>query len=123
MVWLLVALGGAIGSVMRYGVGRLAVSYWGESTVLGTIIVNVSGSFALGLFITLGLEKVAVPVEFRVMVAVGLLGGYTTFSALSFDAVRLAESGEVLRAGLSVAGNVGLGLAAAYLGILAGRSF
>ena len=100
MVWLLVALGGATGSVMRYGVGRLAVFYWGESTVLGTLIVNVSGAFALGIFLTVALEKAAVPPEYRTMVAVGLLGGYTTFSTLAFEAVRLAESGEVLRAGL-----------------------
>lgn len=108
---------------MRYGVARLAVSYWGESTVLGTLIVNVSGSFALGLFLTVALEKASVPTEYRTMIAVGLLGGYTTFSTLSFEVVRLAESGEVVRGVLSVAGNVGLGLAAAYLGILAGRSF
>ena len=123
MIWLLVALGGAIGSVMRYGVGRLAVSYWGESTVMGTLIVNVSGSFSVGLFLTLALEKASVPTEYRAMAAVGFLGGYTTFSALSFEAVRLAESGEVVRAGASVAANIVLGLAAAYLGILAGRSF
>ena len=123
MIWLLVGLGGAVGSVMRYGVARLAVSYWGESTVLGTLIVNVSGSFALGLFLTVALEKASVPTEYRTMIAVGLLGGYTTFSTLSFEVVRLAESGEVVRGVLSVAGNVGLGLAAAYLGILAGRSF
>ena len=123
MIWLLVALSGAIGSVMRYGVARLAVSYWGESTVMGTLIVNVSGSFALGLFITVALEKASVPAEYRTLVAVGFLGGYTTFSALSFEAVRLVESGEMVRAGASVAANIVVGLAAAYLGILAGRSF
>ena len=123
MTWLMVALGGAVGSVLRYGVGRLAITFFGSSTVVDTLFVNVSGSFALGLFMTLALERVAVPVEYRVLVAVGLLGGFTTFSTLSFETVQLAQSGEALRAGLSVASNVGLGLAAAYLGILAGRSF
>ena len=123
MVWLMVALGGAVGSVMRYGAGRLAVSYFGPSTVLDTFFVNVTGSFALGVFIALTLERVSVPTEYRGLVAIGLLGGYTTFSTLSVEAIRLAESGEVLRAGLSVAGSVAVGLLAAYLGILAARAF
>ena len=123
MVWLMVALGGAVGSVLRYGAGRLAVSYFGPSTVLDTFFVNVTGSFALGVFIALTLERVSVPTEYRGLVAVGILGGYTTFSTLSVEAIRLAESGEVLKAGVSVAGNVAIGLLAAYLGILAARAF
>ncbi|PKB83377.1 MAG: hypothetical protein BZY88_02045 [SAR202 cluster bacterium Io17-Chloro-G9] len=123
MIWLLVALGGAIGSVLRYGVGRLAVSYLGPSTVLDTLFVNITGSFALGLFITIALERSPVPQDLRSLVVVGFLGGYTTFSTLSYEAVRLAESGELLRAGASLGGNVVLGLLAAYLGIIAARSF
>lgn len=123
MVWFMVALGGAVGSVLRYGASRLAVTYFGPSTVLDTFFVNVTGSFALGVFIALTLEKVSVPAEYRGLVAVGLLGGYTTFSTLSVEAMRLAESGEVLKAGLSVAGNVAVGLLAAYLGFLAARAF
>jgi len=121
--WFMVALGGAVGSVLRYGASRLAVTYFGPSTVLDTFFVNVTGSFALGVFIALTLEKVSVPAEYRGLVAVGLLGGYTTFSTLSVEAMRLAESGEVLKAGLSVAGNVAVGLLAAYLGFLAARAF
>ena len=122
MIWLMVALGGATGSVLRYAVGRLAITYLGPSTVLDTLFVNVTGAFALGLFITLALERVAVPAEFRGLVAVGFLGGYTTFSTLAFEAVRSAESGELLRAGASVAGNIVLGLLAAYLGVITARS-
>lgn len=123
MVWLMVALGGAAGSVLRYGAGRLAVSYFGPSTILDTFFVNVTGSFALGVFIALTLDRVSVPTEYRGLVAIGLLGGYTTFSTLSVEAIRLAESGEVLKAGLSVAGNVAVGLLAAYMGMLAARAF
>ncbi|MCH7606882.1 MAG: CrcB family protein [Chloroflexi bacterium] len=123
MVWLMVALGGAVGSVLRYGVGRLAATYLGSPTLLDTFIVNISGSFALGVFLTMALERVAVPVEVRGLVAVGLLGGYTTFSTLTFEAIRVAESGELLKAGVSIAGNVVIGLLAAYLGVLAARSF
>ena len=123
MVWLMVALGGAVGSVLRYGAGRLAVSYFGASTVLDTFFVNVTGSFALGVFVALTMERVSVSTTTWGFVAVGLLGGYTTFSTLTVEAIRLAESGEVLKAGLIVAGNVAFGLLAAYMGFLAARAF
>lgn len=123
MIWFMVAFGGAVGSVMRYGANRLAVNYFGTSTVWDTFFVNVTGSFALGLFITLTMERVSVPAEYRGFVVAGILGGYTTFSTLSVEAISLAETGEVLRAGLSVAGNIAFGLLAAYLGFLAARAF
>ncbi len=123
MVWLMVALGGAAGSVFRYGAGRLAVDYFGATTVPATFFVNITGSFALGLFVTLAATRFSIPLEYRGLIAVGLLGGYTTFSTLSLEAVQLAESGEVFRAGAVVAANIAVGLIAAYLGILAARMF
>ena len=122
MAWLLVALGGAGGSVLRYGVARLASSYLGPTTVMGTFIVNVSGSFLLGLFIALALEKASLSGNLRALVAVGFLGGYTTFSTLSLESVRLVEDGELVRAAASILGNLVLGLAAAYIGLLLGRT-
>ena len=122
MIWLLVAAGGAVGSVMRYGANRLAVHYLGADTVLGILAVNVIGSFALGLLATVFAERSGLPAEVRAMVTVGLLGGFTTFSTLAYDGVRLAAGGEYTRALLSLAANVGLGLAAAGLGVLAART-
>ena len=122
MAWLLVALGGAGGSVLRYGLARLAASYLGPTTVMGTFIVNVTGSFLLGLFIALALEKASLSGNLRALVAVGFLGGYTTFSTLSLESVRLVEDGELLRAAASILGNLVLGLAAAYIGLLLGRA-
>ena len=122
MTWLLVALGGGAGSVLRYAVGRLSIHYLGPSTVLGTFLVNVTGSFALGLFITLALHNGSIPANLRLLIAVGLFGGYTTFSAFSFESVQLIESGQLLRAAASVLGNLVVSLAAAYLGILLGRA-
>ena len=115
------AFGGAAGSVLRYGVGRLAINYFGPATVLATFAVNVSGSFALGLFYALAAERSTLPVEIRALIGIGLIGGYTTFSTFSFETVRLLESGELTRAAASVLGNLLLSLAAAYLGILAAR--
>jgi CrcB protein len=122
MIWLLVAAGGAAGSVLRFGAGRLAIHFLGPGTVMGTFVVNVTGSFALGFFLTFALERTDIPAEVRAMVAIGLLGGYTTFSTLSYDTIRLLESGEIARAGVSILGNLAIGLAAAYLGILSGRA-
>lgn len=122
MTYILVALGGAAGSLLRYGIGRLAIHYWGPGTVVGTFIVNITGSFALGFFLGWALQRNDLPAEVRAMVAIGLLGGYTTFSTLSYDAVRLLESGEVMRAAVNIGGNLVIGLAAAWLGIVAGRA-
>ena len=122
MTWVLVALGGAGGSVLRYGVGRMAVAYLGSTTVMGTFLVNVTGSLALGFFMGLALERSIIPVNLRSLLAIGFLGGYTTFSTLTFESLRLVEDGELFKAALSVLGNVVLGLGAAYLGILLGRA-
>ena len=122
MTWLLIALGGAAGSVLRYGVGRLAMHYLGAGTVVGTFIVNITGSFALGFFLGLAVQRGGVPADLRAMIAIGLLGGYTTFSTLSYDTLRLLESGEISRAALNLLGNLLIGLAAAWLGLLLGRA-
>lgn len=122
VVWVLVALGGAAGSVLRYGVSRLAAHYLGADTVIGTFAVNVAGSFALGLLATVFLSRSALPLELRTMATVGLLGGFTTFSTLAYDGVRLMSAGDYMRAGVALAANMIAGIAAAYLGVLAGRT-
>ena len=122
MIWLLVALGGAAGSVLRYGANRVAAHYLGPDTVVGIFAVNVVGSFALGFLATVFVQKSGIPVELRAMATVGLLGGFTTFSTLAFDAVRLMSGGEYARAGISLAANVFIGLTAAWLGVIAARA-
>ena len=125
MIWLAVALGGAVGSVLRYGVGRLALVYFGPTTVLATFAVNISGSFALGIFYGLAAQRtnlpVEIPMEIRALIGIGLIGGYTTFSTFSFETVQLLESGELTKAAASVLGNLLLGIASAYLGMLVAR--
>ena len=122
VIWLLVAVGGAAGSVLRYAVGRFAAQYLGADTVMGTFAVNVAGSFALGALATVFISRSDWPLELRAMATVGLLGGFTTFSTLAYDGVRLLSSGEYARAGLSIAANLVIGIAAAYLGVLVGRA-
>ena len=122
MIWVLVAVGGAAGSVLRFAAGRLAIQLYGTETVWGTLFVNVTGSFALGFFLAYALQRGEISADIRAMVAIGLLGGYTTFSTLSYDTIRLLESGELGRAGINMLANLVIGLTAAYLGILSGRA-
>ncbi len=122
MLWALVAAGGAVGSMLRYGVGRLALHYLGAGALWGTLAVNVTGSFALGFFVAYAQARGGLSLHWQALAGVGLLGGYTTFSAFGYDTLRLLESGDVARAGMNVAGNLALGVLAAYLGVLAGRS-
>ncbi len=122
MIWVLVAIGGAAGSVLRYAANRLAAHYLGPDTVVGIFAVNILGSFALGFLATAFMQRFSLPIELRAMATVGLLGGFTTFSTLAYDGVRLLSNGEYARAGISVAANVIIGLAAAWLGVIAARA-
>lgn len=122
MIWLLVAIGGAAGSVLRYAANRVAAHYFGPDTVVGIFAVNVLGSFALGFLATVFMQRTGLPIELRAMATVGLLGGFTTFSTLAYDGVRLLSGGEYMRAGISLAANVVVGLAAAWLGVIAARA-
>ncbi len=116
-----VAVGGAAGSVVRYLLGGWVQERVGPGFPYGTLLINVSGSFVIGLFLTLSLG-LAWRDHWRLLIAIGFLGGYTTFSTFSYETLRLLAEGRQVRAalvnvGLSVAG----GLAAAYLGMVLGR--
>ena len=121
MNWLMVALGGAAGSVLRYGAHRMAVNYAGADTVLGTLAVNLTGSFILGFLATMLIGRFSVPEEVRNLLTVGLLGGFTTFSAFSLDTMRLLETGRAAVAFSYVGASVILSLAACLLGLWVAR--
>ena len=122
MAWLMVAVGGGLGSVLRYGAQRIAANYAGSETVMGTLAVNLAGSFILGFLMTLLLVRFPVSTEVRIFLTVGLLGGFTTFSTLSYQTVQLLETNSPIAAIGSLAANVILGLALAYAGILVARA-
>lgn len=119
---LLVAIGGATGSVARYLTGLAMTRLLGPAFPWGTITVNIVGSFAIGILTELVARKLAAPMEMRLLLVVGFLGGFTTFSSFSLDTLALVERGAGLTAFGYVAASVILSLAAAFGGIALGRS-
>ena len=118
----LASLGGALGAGLRYLVGSAAFRYFGPAFPWGTVIVNVAGSLAMGILIGLLARRSGTPNEIRIFLATGLLGGFTTFSAFSLDAISLWERGETTLAAGYVLGSVVLSLAALFAGLLLMRS-
>ncbi len=119
--YMVVALGGAAGSVARYWLSGWAQERWGAGFPYGTFIINVSGSFVLGLFSTLWM-RLAWSDYARLLIAMGFLGAYTTFSTFEFESLRLiAIEGRYRAAFIYVVGSVVVGLGAAYLGVVMAR--
>ena len=121
MNYLWVAVGSALGGVARYWCSGIAARLWGETFPWGTLIVNVVGSFIIGLFATVtGPDgRFLVPSEARVFVMVGVCGGYTTFSSFSLQTLALARDGEWLGVGANIVLSVALCLFAVWLGHIA----
>ena len=116
---LAIALGGAFGSLARYWVGA-ALAGVSAAFPVGTLLINVVGSFALGAI--LGALPAAPPSALRAGLAVGVCGGFTTFSTFSADVVTLAERGAMGRAAAYAGASVALSVAAAFAGLALGRS-
>jgi CrcB protein len=122
MIWWYVALGSAVGGVARFGLTALVQQRAGPNFPLGTLVVNVSGSFLLGLLFRYALGTQVISPEVRALLTAGFCGGYTTFSTFTYDTMVLLEDGQSARAGLYVLSSVGLSLVAAWLGILGART-
>jgi len=119
---LAVAVLGGLGAIARYGIER-GMAKSSVNFPWGTMIVNVSGSFILGVFFALALERAYGPSWVRVGVVLGLLGGFTTFSTFSLQTFRLIEDGAYGAALGNALGGLALGLVAVSLGVVLGRTF
>jgi CrcB protein len=122
MIWWYVALGSAVGGVARFALSVLVQQRAGPSFPVGTLVVNISGSFVLGLVLRYALGTQSITPEVRALLTTGFCGGYTTFSTFTYDTMLLLEDGQTSRAGLYVLLSVGLSLAGAWLGILGARA-
>jgi CrcB protein len=124
MSWALVFLGGGLGAALRHGVNKLSLAAFGPGVPAGTLIVNVVGSLAMGLLIgILASVPGGTSQNLRLFLATGVLGGFTTFSAFSLDALTLWERGQPAAALAYVLASVILSLAAIAAGFFLSRSF
>ncbi len=118
---LLVALGGALGSVGRYWVGGLAPRLLGQAFPYGTLVVNVLGSFLISLVMGVALQSTSVPVNLRVFLATGVIGGFTTYSTFNYETLVLLQQKLWLTAGVNLAGTLLGCLVAGVLGLWVAR--
>lgn len=117
MAWLVIALGGAFGSLARHGVNIAVARSVGSPAPYATFTVNIAGSFAIGLLAgLLSAQRMEMTPIVRAFIFVGVLGGFTTFSSYMLDTLTLADGGHVSTALFNVVGQVVVGYVAAYAG-------
>ena len=120
---LVIGCGGAVGALMRYGLGLRVTLLAGSAFPWGTLLVNIVGCFLAGLLFALAVTRIPLSDLLRNGLQIGLLGGFTTFSAFSIDAITLFDQGLWLRGLLYIVTNVVVSLLGAYLGMSVGRNF
>jgi len=112
-----VGIGGFVGANARYWLGRAIVERTGSSFPWGTLVVNISGAFLIGVIAQLLLMRQDDPPAWRLFLVVGVLGGYTTFSSYTLEVVALLQSDRVMWAGAYLVASNGLGIALCLLGV------
>jgi CrcB protein len=117
-----VAAGGALGSVLRFLVSGWFLSRFGPGIPWGTFAVNISGSFAIGVVLALAAARSDFSPYLRLLLAPGILGGYTTFSAFAYETYALGTDGFPIQSIAYAAGSVLAGVVAAYAGVALVRS-
>ncbi|WP_018704200.1 fluoride efflux transporter CrcB [Anaeromusa acidaminophila] len=117
----IIAFGGGMGAVTRYLVTIWAAERFGSAFPYGTLLVNVAGSFIIGLFMTLFLERLELDPQWRLFISVGFLGGLTTFSSFSYETLRLVQEGAMSQAFANAGSNVILCLASTWAGFFCAR--
>ena len=118
---LFIGIGGFLGSITRYFVAKYANIFFGDKLPLGTVIVNVTGSFVLGYIYVLSVERLAVSDTFRLFLGVGFLGAYTTFSTFSVELINLLSEANYISAFIYWILNVVFSIISAFLGIYFAR--
>jgi CrcB protein len=119
--YLLVFVGGGIGACARYWLSGAVYRWLPPDFPYGNLIVNISACFLIGLLMTGFQDRYLLSPSFRIFLAVGVLGGYSTFSSFTYETVMLMKEGEFFRASLNVTASVGGGLLATALGALTGK--
>ncbi len=119
---LLIFMGAGIGGVFRFWVSNFSYCLFGRQFPYGTLVVNVTGCFLMGLLFTLLVEKFdGIAPQLRSLLLIGLLGGYTTFSSFSIETLNLFKNGAIVSGMMNILLSVILCIAATWIGILGGR--
>ena len=119
----LIAVFGAVGTLARYGLQGLVQLRLGGAFPYGTLLINLTGCFLLGLIGQFTMNRMVLPPDWRVAVTVGFFGGYTTFSSFGWETAKMLEDGEWLRAGAYVGASVVAGLLLSVAGIRLANKF
>ena len=117
MQWLMIAIGGALGSMARFAAVGYLTPMLNYRFPIGTFIVNIVGSFLIGVAYVVIVEKQLIPAEWRLFFITGILGGFTTFSSFSLEILQTWQEGHVFNAIFYAASSVVLGLLFAYVGM------
>lgn len=120
--YFLISLGAMLGANLRYWIGSWVADRLGTFFPYGTLIINLSGSFILGFFMTLAVDRLLFDPRWRILVAIGFLGSYTTFSSYTFESISLILDNQWLPGLLNLFGSAFLGGLAVFLGIFLART-
>jgi fluoride exporter len=120
--YLMVGVGGGLGSILRFWLGSYIGGRLGSRFPYGTFVINVTGSFLIGMVLTILAEKTQWSPNWRYLIPIGFIGGYTTFSTFEYETLRLVQDGQMVTAMFNVVGSVMVGFAGVWAGAVAGRS-
>jgi fluoride exporter len=120
---LIISVGAVTGALSRYWLGLWAAARWGEGFVYGTLLINLLGSFVLGLFLALNLDKGMLTLNLRYLVAVGWCASFTTYSTFSWDTFRYLQEGNLRLAAANVALTLFGCLLATWAGVQVAKLF
>ena len=117
----MVGIGGFLGAIARFGLGTYVGNRFGSRLPYGTFVINVSGSFFIGLVLTVLTRKTDVSPNWRYLIPIGFIGAYTTFSTFEFETLRTIQDGQLIVGLLNILLSVTVGFAAVWAGVIAGR--
>jgi CrcB protein len=120
--YLMVAIGGALGSVLRFWAGTYISNRIATRFLAGTFIINMTACFLIGFVITVLTEKSSWSPNWRYLIPIGFIGGYSTFSTFEYETFRVLQEGEFLIAGLNVVLSVVVGFVSVWVGVITGRT-
>jgi CrcB protein len=121
--YLMVGIGGGLGSILRFWVGSYIGSRMGTRFPYGTFVINITGSFLIGLVFAVLTTRTLWSPNWRYLIPIGFIGGYTTFSAFELETLRTIQDGQIGLGLVYVAASVVVGFAAVWAGMMAGRAF